>query len=176
MTVPDIRVPLFNWPGATETAELPESLRPTVVEQYKLYIEMTDRISQRRQTANSFFVSVNTAVVALLGYVNAKLPDAAERFYILISFSGVVLCLLWYQLIKSYRDLNTAKFAVVHTIEQLLPLKPYTAEWDYVGRGQHSRFYKPFTHIELYVPWLFFALYLIVLLWNVPWRFFRTAG
>jgi amino acid permease len=171
MTASDVRPTLFNWAGAGDGAEVPDNLRSTVLEQYKLYLEMTDRISQRRQTANSFFVTLNTAVVGLLGYVDAKLPDAAERFYLLISFSGVMLCLLWYRLIRSYRDLNTAKFAVLHTIERLLPLKPYSAEWDYVGRGSHSRFYKPFTHVEINVPWLFFALYVVVMLWNAPWRF-----
>ena len=35
------------------------------LEQYKLYVEMADRISSRRQNANSFFLSINTAIVAL---------------------------------------------------------------------------------------------------------------
>lgn len=35
-------------------------------EQYKLYVEMADRISTRRMWANSFFLSVHTALIAVL--------------------------------------------------------------------------------------------------------------
>ena len=44
-----------------------EQLRGHLLEQYKLYLEMADRISSRRQSANSFFLSLNTALVALVG-------------------------------------------------------------------------------------------------------------
>ncbi|MEO0973262.1 MAG: hypothetical protein AAFX85_09215, partial [Pseudomonadota bacterium] len=36
--------------------------RSAMLEQYKLYVEMTDRISQRRGAANTFFLTLNTAV------------------------------------------------------------------------------------------------------------------
>jgi hypothetical protein len=44
-------------------------------------------------------------------------------------------------------------------MEEVLPMKPYAAEWEHVGHGHESRLYKPLTHIETGVPWLFFVLY-----------------
>ena len=41
-----------------------------VLDQYKLYVEMADRISSRRLTANSFFLSLNSILIAFLSYVN----------------------------------------------------------------------------------------------------------
>jgi hypothetical protein len=38
-------------------------LRTIVLEQYKLYVEMADRLSARRALANTFFLTVNTAVL-----------------------------------------------------------------------------------------------------------------
>ena len=35
----------------------------------------------------------------------------------------VLLCYLWYRIIRSYRDLNSAKFKVIHAIEHQLPLR-----------------------------------------------------
>ena len=160
-----LRVALLGWPGALEGKPLPGDQIQLAFDQYRLYLELTDRISERRQTANSFFVAVNTAVIALLGYINAERePLRAQRFYFLVTIAGIILCCLWYRIIRSYRDLNTARFAVVHQMETLLPLRPYTAEWDLVGRGDVSRLYKPFTHIEIGVPWLFLALYALVFL------------
>ena len=39
--------------------------RDHILEVYKVYLEMADRISERREKANSFFLVVNTALIAL---------------------------------------------------------------------------------------------------------------
>ncbi len=36
----------------------------TILEMYKLHTEMADRVSQRRNTANNLFVTINTSIVA----------------------------------------------------------------------------------------------------------------
>jgi hypothetical protein len=135
-----------------------------LLEQYKLYVQMADKISERRQTANTFFLTINTALVAMLGI--AWRP--AERlvgpmWYLIVGVSGLVLCYSWYRLVRSYRDLNSGKFRIVHAIEQLLPIRPYDAEWTIVGRGEDPKLYLPFTHVETKVPWVFFILYLVVI-------------
>ena len=76
------------------------------------------------------------------------------------ALAGCVLSFTWYRLIRSYRDLNTAKFRVIHAIENRLPLQAYRAEWLAVGEGHRPDLYLPFTHIETKVPWAFMALYL----------------
>jgi hypothetical protein len=38
-----------------------------------------------------------------------------------------------------------------------------------MGRGDNPSLYKPVTHIELGVPWVFFGLHGFVLLRTVPW-------
>ena len=61
------------------------------LEQYKLYVEMADRISARRQTANSFFLSVNTAIVALLGYLRTvQETSGVGQLYWLVAAAGMV--------------------------------------------------------------------------------------
>jgi len=141
------------------------------LEIYKLYVDMADRISLRRHNANSFFLTINSAIIAVLGYVQfgvylgAKLgvdQTQTNDFYWIISVLGMVLCFAWYRLIKSYQQLNTAKFKVIHHIEQRLPIAPYDAEWEAVGRGEHPELYKSFTHIETKIPWVFFILNLAV--------------
>lgn len=141
------------------------------LEQYKTYLEMADRISSRRLTANSFFLTINTALVALTTYIEGTgSGTCSPQTYWVISVSGMVLCYMWYRLLRSYRDLNTAKFNVVHEIESCLPLKPYDAEWLAVGEGKDSKKYLPFTHIEVGVPWVFLVLHFMVLLSNIPWQ------
>ena len=154
-------------------AEYGKDYHTHCLEVYKLYVEMADRISTRRQSANSFFLTINSAIIAVLGYVQfgvylgAKLGVESSQtndFYWIISILGMVLCVIWFRLILSYKQLNTAKFKVVHLMEQHLPFAPYDAEWEAVDRGEDPTLYKPFTHVETAIPWVFFVLNLAVFL------------
>lgn len=73
----------------------------------------------------------------------------------------------WYRLLCSYRDLNTARFAVIHAIESRLPIAPYAAEWLAAGQGENPKLYKPFSHVEIWIPRLFMLGYLASLICSV---------
>ena len=54
---------------------------------------------------------------------------------------------------------------LVERPERQLPLRPYDAEWEAVGRGEDPERYRALTHIEGRVPWIFLFLYVAVLVW-----------
>lgn len=133
-----------------------------LLEQYKLYVEMADRISARRINANSFFVGIHTALIAALTVLIKEkilLPTllGLTPFYVVI-----LLCYIWWRIIKSYRQLNSGKFLVIHELEQLLPVAPYDEEWNLLGEGKNSSLYLPFTHVENFVPLCFVILYILL--------------
>lgn len=137
-----------------------------LLEQYRLYVEMADRISQRRTTANTYFLTVNSAILAFVGYLTSK--DSMDYMW-LLAMAGSMLTLFWYNIIISYRNLNTAKWQVVQDIEKRLPISPYDAEWDAVQRGTNPKLYRPISHVESWVPWVFFFLHFIVFCKTFPW-------
>lgn len=145
---------LFNSESDQSAFLVNEKYQSHLLDQYKLYVEMADRVSARRQSANSYFLSVNSAILAFVGYVTSK--DSSDYLW-LLGISGVTLSYLWFRLIRSYRDLNTAKFEVIHAIEKRIPISPYNAEWEAMGRGKDPRLYKPISHIESGVPWVFLS-------------------
>ena len=138
------------------------SYQSHLLEQYKLFVEMTDRISQRRQTAHHFFITLNTLLMSFSGYVQMDSYSLAP-FY--IGIAGILLSCLWYQLIKAYKQLNGSKFQVILEIEQLLPLSPYEAEWKILKKENDIRGSFSFSKIELGIPILFFLLYFINEVW-----------
>jgi len=138
------------------------------LEQYKLYVEMADRISSRRQSTNTFFVTLNTVLISLAGYTKAA-TSIESFFYFITSLAGLFICYIWYRLVKSYKNLNSAKFKVVHSIEKEMPFNLFDAEWEAVGRGKDKNLYHPFTELELKVPWVFFSIYILVLAYIIPW-------
>ena len=132
-----------------------------LLEMYKTYLEMADHISDRRQNTNNYFLALDTAILGLMGYLKitttGKFDILKDQFW-LINIAGIVLCYIWYRIVRSYKDLNSGKFKVVHQIERLLPIRPFDAEWTAVGRGRDAKRYLPFTHLEIRVPFIFMVL------------------
>ena len=133
--------------------------RDHVLEQYRIYIEMADRISARRSTANTFFLTLNTLVVATLSACEEKFSRLS---FAVACMAAIVLWYVWKRLIESYRQLNTAKYTVVGELEKKLPASPYwSAEWSALGEGKDPKKYKPLTAVETWVPVVFLCLYLL---------------
>lgn len=139
-----------------------------LLEQYKSYVESAQKNSDRRNTANTFFLTINTTLITILSYLQTKVTTNFEiGSQVLIALTGIAISFMWYRLIRSYKDLNTAKFKVIHEIEKQLPICPYDAEWEAVGRGEDPKLYLPFTHIEPWIPFVFLFLHAVVLVFAI---------
>lgn len=142
-----------------------ENYSDHILEIYKLYVDMANCISERRQKANSYFLTINTAIMAIVGCINLLVNESAVFFlFALVAIAGMVLSFFWYRLVLSYKQLNSGKFKVIHVIESKLPIRPYEAEWTALGCGKLPCLYNPFTHIEIKIPWVFFSLHAIILI------------
>jgi len=155
---------LFNEPFA----DMSEREAKLLMEQYILYVEMTDKVSERRHQANSFFLTVNTIIVtALTGLVSLTQEFSAPYSWAIVpALTGIVFCLSWRRLIQSYGQLNRGKFKIIHLLETRLPASQFNAEWDALNHGDGT-VYKPFTQTEMNVPLVFVGIYLILALFAV---------
>lgn len=131
-----------------------------VLEQYKLYVELADRVSQRRGIANSFFLLVNSSAVIILGSLGVSFQDASPWLFVFPTVILVCICVVWFYLVRSYSQLNSGKWKVVGALEERLPASPWwRAEWQALGGGKDRSLYWPLTHLEQWVPWIFVLLY-----------------
>lgn len=145
-----------------------------LLEQYKQYLDMADKISERRSSSNAFFLTVNAGLISGFGIADLSSHKTPILLFIAGGSSAILLCYWWFRLISAYRDLGTAKFKVVHEIENSLPIRPFDAEWEAVGRGEDKKLYWPFTHIERRIPWVFMCLYVLVILYACFRWFYPT--
>jgi hypothetical protein len=137
--------------------------RPHLFDQYRLAVEMADRLSARRMQANTFFLAVNTGLLTVLAnLVKDGIISGIAGTLPLIAV--LVLCYGWWRIVGSYRQLSSGKHAVILELETLLPAAPYAAEWAVLGEGRDPRRYLPLTRVETWVPRLFALLYLLLLL------------
>ena len=79
----------------------------------------------------------------------------------LLALVGLIICVIFWVLLRSYKQLNTGKFKVIHEIEQRLPLALYNYEWKILEEGRNKKVYYPFSHVELLIPWVFGFIYIM---------------
>ena len=104
--------------------ELTTDTCDVLMEQYKLYVKMTDKLSRRKDEANKFYVSLLTGVLALLSIVFSRGSFEIFTAVIILSIGilGLAVCGMWRINIHTYRRLNKVKFQIINEMEQLYPL------------------------------------------------------
>lgn len=122
-----------------------------ILAQWQTCVKMANSVSQRRDTLNKLFVSLNIAILTAvsIGPVVRIIPIFA---------AGILACILWVLSIKYYRKLNSAKFEIIKSLENDLPLQPFADEWQ---RLKNCHGFIEATVIELLLPWIFIEIYQI---------------
>lgn len=103
-----------------------ESFKAHLFDQYKLYVESAEKISERRVSANNYLLTVNAFLVTLYGLLAAS--PYKSGWAVLVPVAGFLVSLTWHRIITSYRDLNTVKFKVIHELERQMPAALYEYE------------------------------------------------
>jgi len=160
------------WNKISENSEYSkkqELYQNHILEQYKMYVEMADRISARRNLANVFFLSINSTILGSIAFLFDKIqlinPKWLIVFPILVT---LILCFVWWWLLSSYRKLNSAKYKVVGQLETKLPSSPYwSAEWYELGEGKDPKKYLPLTVLEKWIPVTFGVTYIMIAIYVI---------
>ena len=143
-----------------------------LLEQYKLYVEMTDRVSQRRERSNQFFITLlaGPAILAVLARFWLDGENGSDAFLPVVLLAsgllGMALSATWFVTIRSYRHLNSARFQVIGEMEKGLPFGSYSHEWELLS----PRFLL-LSVIEQFLPGIVFSMFLALLVYAV-WLLF----
>ncbi len=139
-----------------------------ILEQYKLYVEMADRISSRRAQTNRFYISLLSALLGLVSFIVGTRTLGNYDFIVFLAASvlGVALNVLWFLNIHAYKQLNSGKFKVIHEMEQRLPFACYDREWEILDEGRSVKKYLKLTVVEKFVPLLLAIPYVLLFVYS----------
>lgn len=148
------------FPSGPPTTE--EAIRQSF-ELYKMMVSSSEQLVGRRQSVNTFFLTINSALLTASGLIvqSSTEPRLGGLGILVLAVVGAVLCLSWRSLIKSFGQLNTGKFKVINTLEKYLRAAIYEAEWEALGRGENPKIYRSFTSREIWVPNALFVIHLL---------------
>nr|MBR4279672.1 hypothetical protein [Clostridia bacterium] len=142
-----------------------------LLEQYRLFLETSERLVERRQAVNNFYLSANTAIFSVVAIMISLMEkDRTEMLslillaFILLAVVGIVLCISWVNILESYGTLNGCKMKVISIIERRLPISLFDSEWKVMGDKLNSKRYVSFTDSEKRLPKLFIALYILLII------------
>ncbi|MEV8115144.1 hypothetical protein AB0O69_09665 [Streptomyces xiamenensis] len=144
--------------GGEPVAATAHAERQEVLELYKLAVEMADRVSSRRGAANTYYLSLQTALVTLIGFGMPRLSESPWWVSLVVALGGVTLSLAWWMQLRSYRTLNMAKFRVIHSLEKHLPVRIFTDEWVVLKSPPSPGRFRRYAELgtpERMVPWVF---------------------
>lgn len=162
-------MPGVNLPEVTSTerAAYGDRYAEDFIRQYELAVTMADQVSGRRERMNAFFVTAAATLASVYAvsveFLSTDLPAVLRA---VVPFVGIVVCVLWFLLVNSYRTLNKAKWAVVGEMEKHLPARPFCAEYECTKRLRHL----PFTKVERWVPVALGALFIAVVVGELWFR------
>ena len=124
-----------------------------ILAQWQTCVEMANSISQRRDTLNNLFVTLNMAILTAISII-------WDLKSLIISLLGVLLCFAWIFLLRNFRILNSEKFKVINDIENKLPEKPFIKEWELLK----DRKYIDGTILEYFIPSIFIVSYIVLII------------
>lgn len=142
--------------------------QPTI-ELYKLAVEMADRVSARRGSANQYYLGLETVILGapLMAQYLGSNTVANPELLTALGGAGVLVAFVWWMQLNSYRHLNSAKFKVIITMEERHFVdKIFLEEWLELKTGAVSKWggrYGELGTVERFVPWLFIAAHGLII-------------
>lgn len=130
-----------------------------LIEQYKVYVEMADRVNARRSLAHTFFMTFHAVILGILGLTLSHEQTIYRVGFLLFPLLGLlVMCYGWWCLVQYFRRTMRAKTLVIAELEKRLPSSPsWLAERKAMGRENP---YGPLKRMEVILPIIFALLYI----------------
>lgn len=126
----EIKKDLMHKPDNSQ--EFSDVDKQLLLEQYRIMIETSEKLMERRQETVNLYTTLCTAIIALIGasfaFDNMAICGAVLWLSGLIL---VILCRNWRLSLNSYDLNNTGKFEVINYLEQQLPAEMFKCEYSY---------------------------------------------
>jgi hypothetical protein len=164
----------------------PKEIKRVSFDEFKLYYESTEKVTDRRLSANTWNYSICIAIlVAIAGIVKWSAGNISF-FYIgliavlMLCIMAILFCSLWLGQIADFKYLNNAKFKVLNEMaphiefslehpNQITSFCPFEKEWQTLEEvkaaveiGQRKIVALKSSNIEYFIPQAFRVLFFLI--------------
>lgn len=109
-----------------------EEDRQLLLEQYKIMVGSTEKVTDQRMRVNNLFFTVTSSIlsVSLVVGKSFEFSVVGAIGMLALSVMALLVTFLWEKLVRSYGKLNTGKFTVIDQIEKQLRTNMFEHEWN----------------------------------------------
>lgn len=111
-----------------EANEVLFSNKQLAFEQYKLLVDSSHKIEERRSGTNSIFLGINTLLASFLirpsQLTDLKIMDVP--FLIVLVFIGMFISWDWIKVTEAYKRLNFINYCMIQSFEKRLPTNVFS--------------------------------------------------
>jgi len=146
--------------------------KENIIELYKLQVEMADRVIQRANQTEKFYIALLSIILIISFTLYGVVMIEGNRIFIFLTgILGLLLCFIWRNKIISYRLLNSTKFELITEMEDQLPLPfmIYTREFNkLLSDFNNQDRYVHLSKISDFCPLFFFMiLYFLLIIFSI---------
>ena len=108
-----------------------EEDRQLLLEQYKIMVGSTEKVTDQRMRVNNLFFTVTSSILSISLVVGKafEFSMVGAVGMLVLSLMAFLVTFLWEKLVRSYGKLNTGKFTVIDQIEKQLRTNMFEHEW-----------------------------------------------
>jgi len=137
-------------------------------DEYKFFAQSTQFLTDKRQSATQTYLTVNSAIFAVLAFLIKDLEFKNWDLVIItipLFTAGMLVCWIWKKLILQYKELIRWRFDQLMKMEKAMPdsYQMYIKEWEDFYKTQPGKEKFGFSRLEIILPILFMSLYFIFL-------------
>lgn len=125
-------------------------------QQYKLYVESAEKVSEWRSVANRLMVTLNSVIIGAFAYgildlvkTNSKDLIYALRVIAIPCAIGLTISFVWNRMINSYAKINEIKYGIITELEKEMPAAVYSCEGKRAESEKHTNISSWEKHISV---------------------------
>lgn len=164
LDIKSVKKALFNLDDILYNSQIIENEIQSrlLLEEYKIMINTSEKMMERRQGTNNFYITLCTAMLTVIvAFIATKINTIVwGSITFVISGMMMFLCYNWKKTLEAYGLSNEAKYEILNKIEENLPASIFFSEWEYGKTIDYS----PYSQRESKIPEVFFCLFMLLAL------------
>ena len=143
-----------------------------LLEIYKLHMQQTNNMSNRRAAASRFYqLALSGLFIVFFTFVQHKgqiLPkELSDKLTVDVlmfglGFAGLFLSWTWFVSIDVYLDAISRKYEVLKKLESQLEFQFLTEEWELLDEKRKKHSYRRLAEREVFLPHFFYAVFFLL--------------
>lgn len=144
--------------------------RTLKIEQYKIMVSSTEKVTDSRLKVNSLFFTISSTILSISFIVvktyNFKIASIGAT--LILTILAFITTLFWEKLIVAYGKLNTGKFKLIDRIEKELRTNMFEEEWKILTNDiKYQSNTKTETNVIKSFRWFIIILFVLEILYLI---------